>query len=1095
MSVPDSEKLGVSVLGCQVNEKVEYVPIKKRRHMLQSVSPPPRAPTLHPGESKILSKNESLGINNSPSMVDMGEILDIKSSTDDKNFVRIDRIPDGIKDLSGISMLVAAAHGKSSEGDDERIVEGYPFGVSMKKESCSLSKGVFQEDVQDSSEIPTNVAGSCISAVPVEDLTAAFRREKSLMDALLHANNLEGSSAQDHSGSGLKDNLTNKDERPDRMQKHSSGDERLHWDLNTDMDAWEFPFDYQSVDCQTDVADEISGDVKGGTASDEKVNSEISEMQVEPGAAKHETNDEMHRSNLEELEPGACTHIQNVLNGDLSQLHDDRNISNEKISSASREPRGMWPSDNIHKDPTSQLDEFGLSQSHPTGFEMVPSSMFDGDLSQLPVNMKVQQSNGSNSEINKQACSDSEEQKTWSSGKSAAFSLTSAVCDSCVTCGCYSVGIVNISNKMDMEHPLRDGYDYDDSSDDCAALKVSGDGKDHDVEFEDGEVRESIIHTGEYYDGEDLEADNLGFDAEQLMENTLDRASKEVALRSESSVLEMSENADNKLEAAGEKGIVDSVTGRANAESESQLADSKTNISEKDQLDFKILDALTGISDGISKRTGADMYKSDAEDTEARRASRIELQSHVEENGLPHQRSRKTGYVDSFSRGRYTHHAYPRRREADRWVDYSNRGFKHHHSTQYPGSRSFHRIGTENGFFDRESLRTSSPAVRQHFTRIGSPDDRDQTFSMHRGRHITFGRGRSGKYIPRDDWRGPRRRYLSSTPNGFVEPPLTNSYSSSRRDRSISPAEARGIHHVHRACTKSPLRSRTRSPDHANSSSRHRSRSPTFRSEVGMQRLRSPSQRSGFVRDHVVGFRSMLRNNGSPPRNSKWFGDRNNEAIHFRERRYNQHASFLERSPRRSESSRDGRFGKGDFPKNYRSMHMGKFSDIRGNNGDRYGLVHTVNHFDTDESRKRFFYGVEEGVVKAQNFLYRDASDRRGRVNPKDSGWGMEYQIGDVPKKLRGAKDFVTYQEDEKNEKSTGKREVDGQLTEDKEPVTYQQDEKNDAELESCGKQEGDSELRGDKEPVTYHQDEKNDAEMKSSGKRESDGAIALDNP
>lgn len=474
------------------------------------------------------------------------------------------------------------------------------------------------------------------------------------------------------------------------------------------------------------------------------------------------------------------------------------------------------------------------------------------------------------------------------------------------------------------------------------------------------------------------------------------------------------------------------------------------------------LDVATGVRDSSSwKNTDGDCVDElDAEDTDARIAEpgmfNRDLRLHIEgrtsrnmhfgKDKLTVQGSRYTdaddsnprfrrelGSLESFGRGGYSRHSHNRGQRGDGWVDSSenHRTLKRNHSPGYHGPMTLRQPGSEN-------------SVHRTFRRNGSPVRRYEVLGMRLGgrptrdvspyRRLTRGRGRSIRYSPLVDGRGTRGRYHGPLPGSFRESSFNHSHPSVRRDRSFSPTERRLNTHAHQSCTRSPSRSRTRSPIGGTAGFRYRSKSPNFRSGVGMQRLRSPHQRPGFLPDHIPSFRSTRRVRDSPTHDSRWIADRRDEASHFREHGYNQRARY-------------DRFDILDAPRSYRSTHLGPLSEMDGvgraclrdvdrrKDGYKYRSGNLESCTNTDGPIKRIRYDVD--FVAARNSRYQDGADFRGRWDPKDySSRGIGGQIGDGPRRsVVGAPHG--YQRDGKYDvksNSSAMREVEGDSSPRKRP-------------------------------------------------------------
>ncbi|KAK9276335.1 hypothetical protein L1049_005867 [Liquidambar formosana] len=306
MSVSESEKLGVTVLGCRFSEKEGHVPIKKRRFLFRSPSPPPRTPSPCPQETERLVNSQHNSVQElhsdlitkcqlvAASANDLGQIVDTELHVDVKKSGKISEQLDDNEDFSGISILAAAAccsslgggagYAEVGSGVEESFAPERPPELLLNNESCSLSKGLSKEDLVGSAEISTEGTGSCISTVPIEELTNSLRADKSSPKGLVHGTDMVGTYLLDNSGAVSRD--PSKDDGTVKTDGFSLRDDRSHWDLNTVMDAWECPFDFQYADAQTNVADGVSEHVEDGMCGDEMRSSEGNDLQKEPGGTK-----------------------------------------------------------------------------------------------------------------------------------------------------------------------------------------------------------------------------------------------------------------------------------------------------------------------------------------------------------------------------------------------------------------------------------------------------------------------------------------------------------------------------------------------------------------------------------------------------------------------------------------------------------------------------------------------------------------------------------------------------------------------------------------------------------------------------------------
>ncbi|KAL6986291.1 hypothetical protein U1Q18_019659 [Sarracenia purpurea var. burkii] len=540
-----------------------------------------------------------------------------------------------------------------------------------------------------------------------------------------------------------------------------------------------------------------------------------------------------------------------------------------------------------------------------------------------------------------------------------------------------------------------------------------------------------------------------------------------------------------------------------NVKEANQSADLKMKISGWDRLpeNHRCTSDVSIVRDGIIRKNfnGDQKDGSYAEDTEMKvfrsRVNRRELFSRIERpasRGMFFRRDkmdirgsssnedysnprseREFDTVKSFGRGRYSLY---RGRGGGHWADSSGseRGLKRHRSPIYRGLDSFHRFGPEDVSADctiikeggagssnqtgRQDTNAYSRGPHRSLRRSGSPAVGREMYDMRWGirapedmspdRFLTVGRGRSVRYGPRVYSGGPRGRYSGPVTDDCIESSLNYSHSLNRRRRSFSPTEKRGNPPARRSSSKSPSRSRFRSPNAwqsprvrdgvgvaGNLGFRRQSRSPNFRSGPRMPRVRSPHMRPDFLPNHEMGFMSASRTRDSPPPNSRWSG-------------YKRRSSFLDgRSPGRI-GGRGERFDMLDSVRKpkpneyYRSVHPGRFSELngvgrggptyegadddRGKHGyNRYRLVRPMKHYDFDGAVKRFRYDDEDGFVAGHETRDKEATDYHGR--PKAFNRGIDNQTGDdAPRRSREERGPFLFRQDRKyNTKSFAMRECD----------------------------------------------------------------------
>ncbi|XP_072983509.1 uncharacterized protein [Typha latifolia] len=340
-------------------------------------------------------------------------------------------------------------------------------------------------------------------------------------------------------------------------------------------------------------------------------------------------------------------------------------------------------------------------------------------------------------------------------------------------------------------------------------------------------------------------------------------------------------------------------------------------------------------------------------------------------------------------------------------------------------------VGTA-GRVPRRSANVSLHSTRRPLSGRGSPTERDGACGMHGGLrrareispdwHFGVGQGRSSQYgngITRDHYRRP-------ISDDGIDPLLVR-HSLSRRQRSFSPC--RGLH-LSRSHTRSRSRSRTRSPHLWASPSKsdirmtrgsnfHRhSRSPNLKSEGRTERATSPQRRSGFE-NRMVGYGPSLRNRTSSPHSSRWVDERKDSLDHLWEHDYKQ---FSERSPPSRAFSQSNRFdlldssGRLKHDDYYRPIHSSRFpgyvglsrgsrhdrsGDDRRDHGDRYGLLHSVRHYVTNDNDDSDHFRTRDSAVKSSKF--------QARGSPRVFDRGIESQLGDSSNRAKEEKGHFRY--------------------------------------------------------------------------------------
>ncbi|RZR83949.1 hypothetical protein BHM03_00010674 [Ensete ventricosum] len=258
--VSDSEKVGVSILGQHFSESLEIVPIKKRRFLFVSSPSSPLQSSYsddsdHLLEGQPAQYQEPLAYNKHQ---DRRFIASKRTSLNDV----IEEATDAA-DFSGISILATAAcnsevvadaihpgslvsKGNSSREDHLEDTDGDESHSSCKDKVWQLQS---LKDLQENHNVSMQ---NCSTFVPAEDDTKCegLQNQKNFMGSLHNVS--------------------------DKIK--SSTGSRLHWDLNTEMDAWNSNFDdVISEPLATDLVAE------NGNSNEKLDGSKTRECQVENG--------------------------------------------------------------------------------------------------------------------------------------------------------------------------------------------------------------------------------------------------------------------------------------------------------------------------------------------------------------------------------------------------------------------------------------------------------------------------------------------------------------------------------------------------------------------------------------------------------------------------------------------------------------------------------------------------------------------------------------------------------------------------------------------------------------------------------------------
>ncbi|CAA3003623.1 Hypothetical predicted protein [Olea europaea subsp. europaea] len=270
----DSDKFGEAGFGQRSSSKVEHVPIKKRRNLLRSPSPNTRVVSIRSQDSSSPQTRTS-----SPISEDFEQLSDQNHSSgygslnsysnqlsrdfDRSSTVKVGKgVDHGIslegteavlyssEDFSGIELLAAAA---CINGMDDDV-------VNANKEDLT---------VEDSSIPECSVASTC----PTE-LKVGFTCTEAgnfLSKESVYADSFQSTLVPDKTAPPQNMLESVKDGAVQRAV--SSKVDRLHWDLNTVMDAWDEPYDVSDVGNTSKDIDDfgiLGGKLKGECCGDHK---------------------------------------------------------------------------------------------------------------------------------------------------------------------------------------------------------------------------------------------------------------------------------------------------------------------------------------------------------------------------------------------------------------------------------------------------------------------------------------------------------------------------------------------------------------------------------------------------------------------------------------------------------------------------------------------------------------------------------------------------------------------------------------------------------------------------------------------------------
>ncbi|XP_021845073.2 uncharacterized protein [Spinacia oleracea] len=1098
MPVSDTEKHGVSAPGCRFSNKAEHIPIKKRRFLLKTPSPPPVR--ISPCAEETADHTRSPDVSNkvvplqssyssdiiASQIVENNSCIDAKKSdTPNKGFGEEE-------DFSGISILAAAAcssslgrdcgYAEDGLGTEESSMLERVREISTYTEVRSPSKGLSKEDVFNSSEMSSGATSSCISTEPVGEL-ASISTTVNSSQKLATVGKMKDASLGSESLTFSGDVSCSKDEIVARNQGLSSQGVRLHWDLNVVMDAWEQPFD--DTGAQDDVAYNISQEAgkancngKMGLEVGHDSRENLETVHAAKGCVQRVSANQSSVEIKDSHDIDACLNLKQPLCLGEKSLPSNSNLEAEDSSKKSLNLNDKHISyqplvESFKSDvgvSSCQLQNLGNTCTSDATFGVVSSDTFISlsvsSSSKVKQNVAVQEDLETPKIFQHEETSviENVNPETLEPQENAEFAVAA---DNGPT---HTKASTSVSKRCELLVDL------------VLAVGTDATGEhqeDYDSQYEDGELRESSGRAWEEYDPMDREVENVDYMSNyretytanlsdgHIFESGQDEDRKSGRLEAAAAVSSQGCNNDSEVFEVASEAVGNGRGDDEGNQIKSSHAGEITELTQRKEL----LESSKSFSEMTTQ--GADEIERknrmpsridrplDSQGTETReepKAFRRGLQSQIEgpvagdhayrQGQFKKMENRfEPGSMRPFERARYPFHNQGRGRQGGRWDGSSDsrRGFRRHYSPinhahsklddDANAERDGHGcVGTQDdvSYSPQPFPKNRADADGEPCAGFHSRYKSDRKFSPDRAGG--FGRGRSFRYGPYSESRGGRGRFNGPSPDESFQSSLKYRRPLSRRERSISPFGGRGQSNIHQSRRKSPSRSRSRSPvvwnsprrrlgagSGGNTFFRNRSRSPNFRPEARMQRPRSPHQQPGFGVDHAGGFRSISRNNGSPPRN-RWSSARKDEPGNFREPGYKQRIPSQDRSPGRIRM-RDDRGSAIDSPRIMKPVGYYRMSDRIPDDAGRgvryeenfeerrkqYNPLRPVRRSFDGGMANRLHQDTNDSFSMENSFRDRDASSFQDRGSR-----GIDNRIGDVPRRFRGENHSIIYERDGK---------------------------------------------------------------------------------
>ncbi|KAK9019199.1 hypothetical protein V6N11_053726 [Hibiscus sabdariffa] len=1011
VTVSESEKLGVDVLGQHVSEKVENVPIKKRRFMFRSPSPPPPiTPCLHLETSEKNVDFQTTPDQSCGSSAEQWQQLtksdcSATSHAPSINDEKISEVINGVEDFSGIEIL-AAADCSDSICNDVTEYEGNPVveestqeriqssissihleeSTSSLETACCFPKGSVNESklegssFQDNSFAVLHEVPSDKDTIPERSIPLCEFPSGKEMDLSVNESNSEGSSFQNNSFAVLHGSPSDKNTPPERFIPLP--DDRLHWDLNVPMDAW--PCDGGNVDSQNDSVGNVS------VRSEELQTTESQDIKID-------TTNDVVSSDVDG---------SNRMTSDLRSIP----IGTDDLGTEKRE--SGYGSQDVSDDTTNEV----VSSEVDGGIRMT------SDLRSMPVRTDDLSSEEQESGYDSQYIKKYTTKEVGSSDVDGGNCMTSdsrsmpVGTDDLSTEKKESEGCSGYDSHLQTKEPqdMKNGTknevissDVDGGNkmtsdfrtipvgtDDCSIEKQGSEGcSGYDSQFEDGLLRESDVQCWEEIEQVDYDTDfeeerSFGLDAESCeQEVKVDRGSN----------LELAES------------LKCCETEEALRKNPVSLKIKNVEVSNDETMKFDCLDRSNyDITVDLSKESKNELLSC----VEGSLSSDV-LKSRPAKSNGPYPQVERGAGSDRLMGSDRSSHMDRRRPEGARifnlsanYWDSSKREDPHIYNVPY----NFGRPRTESAFGNREyPVGTDQPpsdavGVARPDHRINrqfmdsyrpllrrSPIEREDSYNMHLRlqtvRDASPDQNRFRRF-PQGGSRGIRDEYLRHVPDDGTQYMSRMLHHLDRRERSISPHGGRPHHAVPYKRAHSPIDwflQRGRNED-----SRCRNRSPDFRYDA-RNRVRLP-----FNKRFAAGYGEFIsspRSRVSPQRNSRMFEDRNPGLDHFRGQK--PHVRMIRQDQRFDQARPIRRLNSDDYfnpmiqPRRFPDRAAGgkgcKYEvNDDGKHGSRYAMNHRVRCYDTDGGACRFRYNEEDSYMDKNSLNVTNATGVSSR-HPDDA--------------------------------------------------------------------------------------------------------------